>query len=71
MTKKIIAIVVALLFGSLVIILFKLNLLFPCPNFPSIQLRILSSSLACFLISLLIFLAGLPKGTPLILIAFS
>jgi hypothetical protein len=49
----------------------KLNLLFPCPNLPSIQFRILSSSVACFFCSLLTFLAGLPNGGPLILIPLS
>ena len=43
-TKKIIAIAVALVDASVVMILFRLNLRLPCPNFPSIQLRILSSS---------------------------
>ncbi|BAZ33899.1 hypothetical protein NIES4074_64130 (plasmid) [Cylindrospermum sp. NIES-4074] len=52
-------------------ILPRLNLRLPCPNLPSIQLRILSSSAACFLFSLLTFLGGLPNGGPLILIPLS
>ncbi len=49
----------------------KLNLRLACPNLPSIQLRIRSSSRACFFFSGLIFLGGLPSGGPLILIPLS
>lgn len=51
---------------SFAITLLRLNLLLACPNFPSIELRILSSSWACFFFSLLILAGGLPNGTPLI-----
>jgi hypothetical protein len=37
------------------------------PNFPSIQLRSLSSNCVCFFVSLLIFFGGRPNGIPLIL----
>ncbi len=47
---------------------FRLNLRFEMPNFPSIALRILSSSKACFFFSGLTKACGLPKGGPLILI---
>ena len=70
-TKKIIAIEVELFEESLVMILLRPNFRLPCPNFPSIQLRILSSSIACFLVSILRFFGGLPRGVPLILIPFS
>ncbi|GCL40296.1 hypothetical protein SR1949_54340 [Sphaerospermopsis reniformis] len=49
----------------------RLNLRLPCPNLPSIELRIRSSSCACFFVSLLTFLGGLPSGGPLILIPLS
>ena len=49
----------------------KLNLRLPYPNLPSIQLRIPSSSAACFFVSGLTFLGGLPNGGLLILIPLS
>ena len=67
-TKKLIAIVVSKVWESLVMNLPRLNLLLACPNFPSMLLRILSDSKACFFCSLLTLSGGLPKGGPLILI---
>src|SRR4028118_639093 len=71
MTKKVIAMTVSEVLSSFAITLFRPNLRLPFPNFPSIALRILSSSNACFFFSLLILVGGLPKGGPLILMPLS
>ena len=47
-TKKVIAMAVSDVEGSFAITRLRLNLLLACPNLPSIALRILSSSRACF-----------------------
>ncbi len=65
MTKKVMAIEVMDVVVSFVITRLRLNLLFACPNFPSIVFRKRSSSSACFLASLLRFLGVLPKGEAL------
>ncbi len=58
MTKKVIAIAVWEVLGSLTITLFKLNFRLETPSFPSIALRTLSSSKACFFFSWLILAGG-------------
>ncbi len=70
-TKKVMAIEVSDVSVSFVITRLRLNFLFACPNLPSIALRNLSSSRACFFVSLLTFLGGLPNGEPLILMPLS
>ena len=70
-TKKVMAMPVSDVLSSLVMTLPRLNLLLAYPNLPSIKLRILSSSWACFFFDLLIFLGRLPRVTPLILIPLS
>ena len=70
-TKKVIAMDVSEVSGSFVMHRFKPNLLLACPNFPSIALRKLSSSCACFFSPALRFFGGLPKGNPLNLIPLS
>ncbi len=70
-TRKVMAMVVSEVLESLAMTLPRLNLLLASPNFPSIELRILSSDWACFFLDLLIIFGGLPKGTPLILIPLS
>jgi hypothetical protein len=71
MTKKVMAMAVSEVLESLVIIRSRLYLLLASPNLPSIQLRSLSSNCACFLVSWLTFVGGLPSGGPLILIPLS
>ncbi len=70
-TKKVIAIEVSEVSGSLVITRLRLNLRFACPNFPSIALRKRSSERACFFSSSLRFFGGLPNFGPVILIPLS
>lgn len=71
MTRKVIAIAVSEVLESLVIIRSRLYLLLASPNFPSIQLRSLSSNCVYFFVDLLIFFGGRPNGKPLILIPLS
>ena len=71
MTKKVMAIEVFAVSESFAMIQLRLVSLLACPNFPSIPLRNLSSSKACFLVSLLTFLGVLPLGGPLILMPLS
>jgi hypothetical protein len=70
-TKKVIAIAVSDVFVSLAITRSRLNLRFPCPNFPSIEFRTSSSFRACFFCSGLRWAGGLPNGGPLILMPLS
>ncbi|EAZ93759.1 hypothetical protein CY0110_18227 [Crocosphaera chwakensis CCY0110] len=70
-TRKVMAIEVSEVSGSLVMTRFKLNEDLACPNFPSIAFRKLSSERACFFSSSLTFFGGLPNFGPLILIPLS
>ncbi len=71
MTRKVIAMAVSEVLDSLVITRSRLYLLLASPNFPSMQLRSLSSNFAGFFVSLLTFFGGRPNGEPLILIPLS
>ncbi len=70
-TKKVIAMAVAEISGSLAITFSKLNPLFAWPNLPSILFRNLSSLLSLFILFFSRFFGGQRTGGTLILIPLS